>query len=141
MLFFQTRQLDLGSNNISNLYEFRNLQLNNLEQLSLASNQVCYLVFSITKYFISIQLKTIEELIHLKQLTHLNHLFLKDNPLTSANNKRNGSREDLIRSDLRKFCFSWTLITDRDKNKPYTLKSNVLFICRIFVFFSFDNNH
>ncbi|CAF5150939.1 unnamed protein product, partial [Rotaria sp. Silwood1] len=34
-----TRQLDLGSNNISNLYEFRNLQLNNLEQLSLASNQ------------------------------------------------------------------------------------------------------
>jgi hypothetical protein len=37
---FQTRQLDLGSNNISNLYEFRNLCLNNLEILSVASNQV-----------------------------------------------------------------------------------------------------
>ncbi|CAF4851537.1 unnamed protein product [Rotaria sp. Silwood1] len=34
-----TRQLDLGSNNIMNLYEFRNLHLNNLVQLSFASNQ------------------------------------------------------------------------------------------------------
>ncbi|CAF0843293.1 unnamed protein product [Rotaria sordida] len=75
-----TRQLDLGSNNISNLYEFRNLQLNNLEQLSLASNQ----------------LRAFEELVHLKQLTHLTHLFLKDNPLTSSNNKRSVSRNDLI---------------------------------------------
>ena len=40
MRSFQTRQLDLGSNNISNLSEFRHLQLNTLEQLSLASNQV-----------------------------------------------------------------------------------------------------
>ncbi|CAF2403236.1 unnamed protein product [Rotaria sp. Silwood2] len=75
-----TRQLDLGSNNISNLYEFRNLQLNNLEQLSLASNQ----------------LKSFEELVHLKQLTHLNHLLLKDNSLISSNNKRSISRDDLI---------------------------------------------
>ncbi|CAF0983370.1 unnamed protein product [Rotaria sp. Silwood1] len=75
-----TRQLDLGSNNISNLYEFRNLQLNNLEQLSLASNQ----------------LKSFEELSHLKQLTHLNRLLLKDNPLISSNNKRSISRDDLI---------------------------------------------
>jgi hypothetical protein len=81
-----TRQLDLGSNNISNLYEFRNLQLNNLELLSLASNQ----------------LKSPEELNHLKQLTHLVHLLVRDNPLTSPNNRRNGSRDDLIRSDLRK---------------------------------------
>ncbi|CAF2979145.1 unnamed protein product [Rotaria sp. Silwood2] len=76
----ETRQLDLGSNNISNLYEFRNLQLNNLEQLSLASNQ----------------LKSFEELVHLKQLTHLNHLLLKDNSLISSNNKRSISRDDLI---------------------------------------------
>ncbi|CAF4438477.1 unnamed protein product, partial [Adineta steineri] len=70
------RQLDLGSNNISNLYEFRNLNLNNLEQLSLASNQ----------------LKSVEELAHLKQLNHLSHLFLKDNPIISLNNRRNGSQ-------------------------------------------------
>ncbi|CAF1369398.1 unnamed protein product [Adineta steineri] len=75
-----TRQLDLGSNNISNLYEFRNLNLNNLEQLSLASNQ----------------LKSVEELAHLKQLNHLSHLFLKDNPIISLNNRRNGSQNDLI---------------------------------------------
>ncbi|CAF4384087.1 unnamed protein product, partial [Rotaria magnacalcarata] len=96
-----TRQLDLGSNNISNLYEFRKLNLIHLEQLSLASNQ----------------LKSFEELTHLKQLTHLNHLYLKDNPLISTNNRRNLSRDEFIRSDLLKFFFSssWTLITDRDK--------------------------
>ncbi|UJR20686.1 hypothetical protein I4U23_023808 [Adineta vaga] len=75
-----TRQLDMGSNNISNLYEFRNLNLATLEQLSLASNQ----------------LKSIEELGHLRQLTRLNHIFLKDNPLMSSNNRRNGSPDDLI---------------------------------------------
>jgi len=41
-IFFQTRQLDLGSNNIMNLHEFRNLHLNNLVQISFASNQVSY---------------------------------------------------------------------------------------------------
>ncbi|CAF2033580.1 unnamed protein product [Rotaria magnacalcarata] len=75
-----TRQLDLGSNNISNLYEFRKLNLIHLEQLSLASNQ----------------LKSFEELTHLKQLTHLNHLYLKDNPLISTNNRRNLSRDEFI---------------------------------------------
>lgn len=32
--------MDLGSNNLTNLYEFRNLRLDHLEVLSLASNQV-----------------------------------------------------------------------------------------------------
>ncbi|CAF1624319.1 unnamed protein product [Adineta ricciae] len=75
-----TRQLDLGSNNISNLYEFRNLQLSDLVQLSLASNQ----------------LRSVDELGHLKQLTHLSHIFLKENPLMFSYNARNGSPDDLI---------------------------------------------
>ncbi len=68
-------------------------------------------------------------MIHLKQLPHLYHIFLKDNPLTSINNQRNGSRDELNRSDLRKEkkFFLWTFTTDRDKkNIKHVLKSNVL---------------
>ncbi|UJR28966.1 hypothetical protein I4U23_010183 [Adineta vaga] len=61
-----TRQLDLGSNNIVNLHEFRNLRLNDLVLLSIASNQ----------------LKNVDDFDNLKQLPHLDHLFIKNNPLT-----------------------------------------------------------
>ncbi|CAF0839800.1 unnamed protein product [Rotaria sordida] len=75
-----TRQLDLGSNNIMNLYEFRNLHLNNLVQLSFASNQ----------------LKHVENFDNLKHLSQLVHIFIKNNPLTLPNNKCNNSIDDII---------------------------------------------
>ena len=52
LFIFQTRQLDLGSNNISNLHEFGELQLPNLGVLSLASNQVESIFSSQIVYFV-----------------------------------------------------------------------------------------
>ncbi|CAF3251827.1 unnamed protein product [Rotaria socialis] len=75
-----TRQLDFGSNNIMNLYEFRNLHLNQLMQLSFASNQ----------------LKNVEDFDNLKHLRQLTHIFIKNNPLTSPNNTRSYSMDDII---------------------------------------------
>ena len=60
-------------------------------------------------------MRSTEELNHLKQLTHLVNIFLRDNPLTSANNKRNGSRDDLIRSD-RNLFFLDTSNRQKEKN-------------------------
>lgn len=75
-----TRQMDLGSNNITNLHEFGELQLPNLGMLSLASNQ----------------LRSAEELAHLKQLPNLYHLILNNNPITSPNHRQSLSQDELI---------------------------------------------
>ncbi|CAF1350103.1 unnamed protein product [Rotaria sp. Silwood1] len=75
-----TRQLDLGSNNIMNLYEFRNLHLNNLVQLSFASNQ----------------LKNVDDFDNLQHLSQLVHIYIKNNPLTLSNNKSNNSIDNII---------------------------------------------
>ncbi|CAF0720314.1 unnamed protein product [Adineta steineri] len=80
-----TRQLDLGSNNIMNLYEFRNLHLDNLVLLSVASNQ----------------LKNVDDFDNLKQLSNLAHIFIKNNPLTLSNNKRSTSSIDDIISIIQ----------------------------------------
>ncbi|CAF3919959.1 unnamed protein product [Rotaria sp. Silwood2] len=104
------RQLDLGSNNIMNLYEFRNLHLNNLVQLSFASNQ----------------LKNVEDFDNLKHLSQLVHIYIKNNPLTLPNNKCNNSIDNIIRSDLKTFSFHGHSQETETKIK-YLLKSNGLF--------------
>ncbi|CAF4705703.1 unnamed protein product, partial [Rotaria sp. Silwood2] len=63
-----------------NLYEFRNLHLNNLVQLSFASNQ----------------LKNVEDFDNLKHLSQLVHIYIKNNPLTLPNNKCNNSIDNII---------------------------------------------
>jgi len=77
---YMTRLLDLGSNNIINLYEFRNLQLNDLFQISFASNQ----------------LKNVDDFDHLKQLPNLAHINIKNNPLALPNKKQAHSPDDII---------------------------------------------
>ncbi|CAF1618975.1 unnamed protein product [Adineta ricciae] len=80
-----TRQLDLGSNNIVSLQEFRNLKLNDLGLLSVASNLI----------------KNVDEFDNLKHIPHLAHLFIKNNPITLPNTKRNTSSMDNIISTIQ----------------------------------------
>ena len=92
-----------------------------------------------TVYF-TFQLRNVEELGHLKQLTHLNHIFLKENPMMFSYNPRNGAPDDLIRSDLQQFSFYEYLQQTKTMIKTPSLKSNVNLICWLVVLFSFVNH-
>jgi hypothetical protein len=96
-----TRILDLGSNNIMNLHEFRNLHLNDLVQINFASNQ----------------LKNVDDFDNLQQLPHLAHINIKNNPITLSNKKQTNSTDDIIRSDRTHLFSLWTFTIDRNKTK------------------------
>ena len=54
-------------------------------------------VFS--NWILPFQLKNIDDFDHLKQLPHLAHIYIKNNPLILQNTKRTTSISDIIRSD------------------------------------------
>lgn len=108
---YMTRILDLGSNNIVNLYEFRNLHLNDLYQISFASNQ----------------LKNVDDFDHLKQLPNLAHLNIKNNPLlTSTNNKLKTTSIDDIISAIRQKVPQLKRINDADLPPKYGFGTDLI---------------
>ncbi len=70
-------------------------------------HQIEFVLFveTIPNLILLFQLKNVDDFDHLKQLPHLAHIYIKNNPLTLQNPKRANSTDDIIRSDHNKLFF------------------------------------